>query len=121
MTQAKRRQQKRTKEIKIEAAKKVVEQGEQQAAVARNLRVTAGQIHRWVVDYKENGDTSFPGKGKLRPEDERIKALDVKSTFKSLMEFYSGGNSWLGRRVILGDLASPKRAALNYEALPSTA
>jgi len=78
MTEAKRRQQKRTKEFKIEAAKKVVEQGEQQAAVARNLGVTAGQIHRWVVDYKENGDTSFPGKGKLRPEDERIKALEAQ-------------------------------------------
>ena len=32
-----------------------------------------------------------------------------------------GLNSWLGRSVILGDLASSKRAALNYEALPSTA
>ena len=50
-----------------------------------------------------------------------VAQKDVRSRFKSLMEFYSGGNSWLGRRAILGDLASPKRAALNYEALPSTA
>ena len=78
MSESKRKQQKRTKEFKIEAAKKVVEQGEAQAAVARNLGVTPGQIHRWVADYKENGDTSFPGKGKLRPEDERIKALEAK-------------------------------------------
>ena len=78
MTEFKRKQQKRTKEFKEAAAKKVVEQGEAQAAVARNLGVTAGQIHRWVTEYKQNGATSFPGKGKLRPEDERIRALEAQ-------------------------------------------
>ena len=42
MTEFKRKQQKRTKEFKEAAAKKVVEQGEAQAAVARNLGVTIG-------------------------------------------------------------------------------
>jgi len=47
MTASKRMQQKRTKEFKEAAAKKVVERGEAQAAVARNLGVTAGQIYCW--------------------------------------------------------------------------
>ena len=79
------------------------------------------------------GEKPLPGRTELdaymasRPTGKRghlwgfVAQKDVKSRFKSLMEFYSGGNSWLGRSAILGDLASPKRAALNYEALPSTA
>jgi len=56
----------------------VVEQGQPQAAVARNLGVAPGQINRWVADYKANAEAAFPGKGKLRPEDERIRALEAQ-------------------------------------------
>jgi transposase len=78
MSRAKRQQQKRTKEFKTEAAKMVVEQRQSQADVARNLGVTPGQIHRWVADFKEDPSNAFPGKGKLRPEDERLKALEAQ-------------------------------------------
>jgi len=76
MSESKKKQQRRTKEFKTEAAKMVVEQGSAQAEVARNLGVTSGQVHRWVSDYKADPQNAFPGKGKLRPEDERMKALE---------------------------------------------
>lgn len=78
MSETKRKQQRRSKEFKTEAAKMVVEQGQPQAAVARNLGVTSGQIHRWVADYKADPEHAFPGKGKLRPEDERVKQLEAQ-------------------------------------------
>lgn len=78
MSEKKRLQQRRTKEFKTEAARMVVEQGQPQAAVARNLGVTPGQIHRWVAAYKADAEHAFPGKGKLRPEDERLKALEAQ-------------------------------------------
>lgn len=79
MSEIKKRQhQRRPKEFKTEAAKMVVEQGQPQAAVARNLGVTPGQIHRWVKDYQADPEHAFPGKGKLRPEDERVKALEAQ-------------------------------------------
>ena len=81
-----------------------------------------------VLDEKPRpGRTELDAYMASRPTGQRghlwgfVAQKDVKSSFKDLMEFYSSGNSWLGRSVILGDLASPKRAALNYEALPSTA
>ena len=78
MSEIKKKQQRRSKEFKTEAAKMVVEQGQPQAAVARNLGVTPGQIHRWVKDYQADPQHAFPGKGKLRPEDERVKALEAQ-------------------------------------------
>ena len=78
MSETKRKQQRRTKEFKTEAAKMVVEQGQPQAAVARNLGVAPGQIHQWVKEYKTDPQNAFPGKGKLRPEDERMKALEAQ-------------------------------------------
>ncbi len=78
MSETKRKQQRRTKEFKTEAANMVVEQGSAQAEVARNLGVSPGQVHRWVADYKADPAHAFPGKGKLRPEDERVKALEAQ-------------------------------------------
>lgn len=46
MSVTKIQQRRRTKEFKTKAAKMVVEQGQPQAAVARNLGVTSGQILR---------------------------------------------------------------------------
>ena len=72
--QKKRRQF--TKEFKVEAAKMVVDQGLIQAQVARNLGIGDNLLGKWVADYKANPGKAFPGKGNLKPEDERMRQLE---------------------------------------------
>ena len=44
--------------------------------VARDLGCSTSAMTKWVRDYKQHGDGSFPGKGNLTPEDQRIKDLE---------------------------------------------
>ncbi len=65
-----------TKEFKVEVAKMVVEQEMKQTQVARNLGIAETLIGRWVAEYKSKSASASPGKGNLRPDDERTKQLE---------------------------------------------
>ena len=65
-----------TKEFKVEAAKMVVEQEMKQTHVARNLGIADTLLGRWVAEYKSDTTSAFPGKGNLKPDDERTKQLE---------------------------------------------
>ena len=67
-----------TKEFKVGAAKMVVEQGLRQSEVSRDLGLNANVLSRWVVQFRADRQDSFPGKGKLRSEDERVHQLEKK-------------------------------------------
>ena len=54
----------------------VVDQGIIQAQVARNLGIGENLLGRWVADYREAPKAAFPGKGNLRPDDERLRQLE---------------------------------------------
>lgn len=43
--------------------------------IALDLGVDPGDIYRWIREYKEDPKDSFPGKGKLKPEDEELRKL----------------------------------------------
>lgn len=43
--------------------------------VAIDLGVDPGDIYRWVREYKNDPQDSFPGKGKLKPEEEELRKL----------------------------------------------
>ena len=75
-TQKKRRQF--TKEFKVEAAKMVVEQEMLQTHVARNLGIASTLLGQWVAEYKAEPASSFPGKGNLKPDDERLRQLELQ-------------------------------------------
>jgi transposase len=32
-------------------------------------------IYRWIKQYREDPENAFPGKGKLKPEDEELRRL----------------------------------------------
>ena len=59
-----------TVEDKKEIIKLVTEQGKKVTHVARDIDVSEATVRRWVKEYGEHGNDAFPGKGKLRPEDE---------------------------------------------------
>lgn len=67
-----------TKEFKVEAVKLVLEKGMTQAQVARDLGIHATMLNRWVVKYEEDATNSFPGKGRLKPEAQRVRELELE-------------------------------------------
>jgi transposase len=65
-----------TKEFKLGAVRLVLEEKKSVSSVARDLGVAPGSITKWIKDYEESGEGAFPGKGHLRPDDERIRQLE---------------------------------------------
>jgi transposase len=63
-------------EFKREAVRLVIEGEKSTSSVAENLGIFPGLLYKWVKDYKEDPTNSFPGKGKLKPDDERIRQLE---------------------------------------------
>jgi transposase len=45
------------------------------AQIERDLGLSKGRIHHWKRQLARDGEQAFPGKGKLKPEDERIRQL----------------------------------------------
>ncbi len=67
-----------TKEFKLGAVKMVVDEKLRGSEVCRNLGVSSSALSKWVADYKKHGGGSFPGKGLLTPEDQKVKDLEKK-------------------------------------------
>ena len=64
------------KEFKINAVRLVVEQGVPASRACKDLGIGLSTLERWVGEMKQHGLSAFPGKGHLRPEDERVKKLE---------------------------------------------
>lgn len=65
-----------TGEFKREAVELVTHSGKSMAEVERDLGLSKGLLKQWVGDAKGNGEQAFPGKGRLKPEDERVRRLE---------------------------------------------
>lgn len=65
-------------EYKKEIIKLITEQGKKISHVAKDIDVSEVTVRRWVKEYGEHGDDAFPGKGKLKPDDEEIRLLKKK-------------------------------------------
>lgn len=65
------------KEFKINAVKLVKEHGLSLTQVSSDLGIGLSTLQRWVQEIKNYGTQSaFPGSGKLKPEDERVRKLE---------------------------------------------
>jgi transposase len=62
-------------EYKKEIIKLITEQGKKVTHVAKDIGVSEATVRRWVKEYGTHGEDAFPGKGKLRPEDEEIRKM----------------------------------------------
>ena len=69
-----------SQEFKLKAISLITEQGKPATEVARSLGIDAGNLRRWVREYKTQKELSFPGKGKqaLTSEEQRIKELEAE-------------------------------------------
>lgn len=64
-----------TAEYKKEIIRLITETDKSVADVAKDIGVTETSVRRWLKQYGEHGEDAFPGKGKLRPEDEELRRL----------------------------------------------
>ena len=62
-------------EFKIEAVRLASEPGNTQAAIERDLGLGQGNISRWKRELHKDGEQAFPGKGRLKPQDEQMRSL----------------------------------------------
>ena len=63
------------KEFKIEAVRLAIEPGNTQAKIERDLGIGQGVISRWKRELKLDHEHAFPGKGRLKPQDEALRSL----------------------------------------------
>jgi len=63
------------KEFKKEVARLVTEGGRKVSEVARDLGVHPNVIHRWKREYLGDIEDAFPGKGRMKPEEEELRKL----------------------------------------------
>lgn len=60
---------------KLEICKRVVENKESVAGVAREVGLHENTVYNWVSRYRQNSSKPFVGSGHVRAEDEEIKRL----------------------------------------------
>jgi len=62
-------------EFKQDAVRLVIDGGRTVAEVARGLGIHENLLWKWKREYLNNGADAFPGKGRLKPEDEELRRL----------------------------------------------
>lgn len=65
-----------TREFKQEAVDLVTRSGKTMAEVERDLGLSQGLLKQWVSDAKRDGEQAFPGKGRLKADEERVRRLE---------------------------------------------
>jgi len=73
------------KEFKKEAARLVTEGGRKVSEVARDLDIHPNVIHRWKREYLGDIEDAFPGKGRMKPEEEE-EMRELKKTLVDVTE-----------------------------------
>jgi len=61
--------------FKVEAVRLVTQERRKVTEVARELGINPNQLHRWKRMLTEEGQSAFPGKGRLTPEQEELRCL----------------------------------------------
>ena len=64
------------KEFKLSAVKMILDGEMSISRVSRDLGVNQNSLHNWKKAYLENQQNSFPGKGRMKPEEEELRKLN---------------------------------------------
>ncbi len=67
-----------TKEFKLEAVKLASQPGASAREIADNLGISESGLHRWKKALSVDGEQAFPGKGRLKADDEEIRKLRLE-------------------------------------------
>jgi len=72
---APRERRKFDREFKVETVRLITERGMSLAQVARDLDIHENVLRKWKNQYLEDVQNAFPGKGRLKPEEEELRRL----------------------------------------------
>ena len=64
-----------SREFKTEAVRLVVERGVKVAQAAKDLGIHENVLRKWVLNFKDDPEQSFPGRGKMKPDDAEVARL----------------------------------------------
>jgi len=64
-----------SREFKLEAVKLVRERGVSAAQASRDLDIHPNVLRKWLRDYEADPQASFPGNGRMKPEQQEIDRL----------------------------------------------
>jgi transposase len=64
------------KEFKISAVKLVLDSGKSVDTVAKDLGISSNSLFNWKKQYMQDAQNAFPGKGRLRPDEEELRKKD---------------------------------------------
>ncbi len=65
-----------TREFKLEAVRRAMEEGQTLASVARELEIGAGMLGTWKKAFEADALQAFPGNGRLKESDERMRKME---------------------------------------------
>lgn len=68
-----------TKEFKNQACELVLKENIKVKKVAERMGINPVMLYRWIDEYTTYGEAAFVGKGKLRPEEAKIKKLEKEN------------------------------------------
>jgi transposase len=63
------------KEFKLSAVKMILEGGMNISRVSRDLGINENSLYNWKRAYLEDQQNSFPGKGRMKLEEEELRRL----------------------------------------------
>ena len=63
------------REFKIDAIKRVLEDGQPQRHVARDLGISVNTLAGWKREYLDDSEHAFPGNGRQKPDEAELTRL----------------------------------------------
>jgi transposase len=64
------------KEFKLETLELARSSGKGDSELERELGLSRGSLYRWRKQLERDGEQAFPGKGRVKPEDEYVRKLE---------------------------------------------
>ena len=71
-----KKQRRFSREFKQEAVQLIEESGKSVAEIAEDLGVSENSLYRWRQEFRRDGEQAFPGKGRLKADDEYVRRLE---------------------------------------------
>ena len=71
-----KKQQKYSKEFKLESIGLARSSDKTDSQLERELGLSRGSLYTWRKQLEQGGEQAFPGKGRLKPDDEYVRGLE---------------------------------------------
>ena len=94
-----RKQKEYTKEFKLEAIRLAKDSGSV-PRTARDLGIAAQSLYAWISQENESHEQAFPGRGKLKADDEELRKLRVEvKKLKEINEILKKATGYFAREM----------------------